>query len=146
MRSQAPTVDLYRLDVAVHELAHWFAWNACGFGISPRKVQVYGRGEGAGGRVHIGRRKARDESQARGYLVGLLAGREADLRSRQETGREFYEYTCRGDLVSFQELRTHEWTVGVSDAEYRRAARDLVNARWAEITGLALRLAERGRL
>lgn len=140
------SVDPYRLDVAVHELAHWFAWRHAGFTIAIRHIRVRGYGEGAEGNVHIGRRPIRTAEQARGYLTGLLAGREADLRSRDETGREFYEYTCRGDLETFQKFRGREWTAGVSDEEFRRAARALVDASWSQITVLAPRLASRGYL
>lgn len=137
-------IDPYRLVVAAHELGHLIAWQRAGLHIN--EIRVLGTGEQAEGYVDLGRQRIRDADQARGYLVGLLAGREAGNRWCEQAGMRHHEHTCADDMRSFQRLRRHELARHFTDTALRHDAWALVLAQWEQITRLAPRLARHGWL
>ncbi|MCP2242728.1 hypothetical protein [Lentzea aerocolonigenes] len=137
-------IDPYRLAVAVHELGHLIAWQRAGLHIN--EIRVFGTGERAEGYVDLGRQRIRDTDQARAYLVGLLTGREAEVRWCELSGMRHHDYTSEPDMRSFRRLRRHKLARHLTDAELRHDARALVRAQWEQITRLAPRLARCGWL
>jgi hypothetical protein len=137
-------LDPRRLEVAAHELGHLIAYQHAGLAV--RAIRITGRGEDARGAVRLDPRGARTAEQARGYLVGLLAGRVAALRWCHEHGPQFREHVARTDRALYREFRRHPWVREVPDAHFQAAAHDLIHAHWSHITRQASRLAREGRL
>jgi hypothetical protein len=137
-------IDPQRLCVAAHELGHYIAWRKAGIRI--KSIRVAGTGTSVAGNVHIGRQKLGSPKQAHAYLVGILAGPEADQRWCQHNGLTVHQHTWAADMDSFAECRKHEWTRRTPDIEFRAAARRLVAANWREVVRLAPQLAQRGHL
>lgn len=138
-------LDPQRLRVAAHELGHYLAWQAADLDI--QRIYVAGTGVEAHGKVRIRRQKVRDPEQARAYLVGMLAGREADIRWCEHNDLEWHEHTSNGDMKAYRSLhRRIDWVRDVTDREFRAEAHRFIVANWSKITRLAPKLAERGRL
>lgn len=137
--------DPDRLRVAVHELGHAVAWKIAA-NTTPTAIRVFGHGITAHGYVHVDA-AVHTVDDARGYLAGLLAGREAALRWCEENGLAHPEWTCSSDVSSFrQQRRDYELCRQVSTADARATARRIVRTHWALIVRLAPRLARAGRI
>jgi hypothetical protein len=137
-------LDPLRLVVAAHELGHALTWAAAGMPIV--KIWVDGYGEQAHGYVRLDRKKLKDAAEARDYLVGMLAGRAADIRWCDEHGLTHHEYTCADDLASFRKSRKHPWVRDIPDSEFYTAARIVVRQHWPQICRLAPRLSRHGSI
>lgn len=136
--------DPQRLHVAHHELGHYTTWYALGFNIV--EIRVQGHGEDTDGYVSLGRPRLATPERVRAYLVGLLAGRESDLRYCTQTGAKFREYHSSSDLRVFRRLHRHRWARDTTASELRAEACAAVRGNWDRIERLAVRLAERGTL
>lgn len=138
--------DPWRLGVAIHELGHWFAWKDLP-GTRIVRVRVTGTGRDAEGRVTVKWPTNDAGATDRGYLVGLLAGAEADRLHHERTGHPLRRDGWAHDLKAFTDCRrAHAPSRRWSESELRRDAHRLVLARWHEIQKLAPRLARTGRL
>jgi hypothetical protein len=141
-----PDIDLYRLQVATHELGHLVAWERLP-GARIVAVRVYGRGVNTEGHVEVDWPTAAPELD-HGYLVGLLAGREADRIFTNH--HPDFPYSDRGaahDLNLLRRIRrnhtpSRQWT----EHRLRTDAARLVRAHWDRIQRLAPYLARRGHL
>lgn len=136
--------DPQRLRVAAHELGHYLTWTQAGLPI--KTIWVAGRGDEAAGNVEVPRMTARDDTQYRAYVVGVLAGRQADMRWCREHDLEFHEYRFRSDMKVYRRLRRDHSVRDITDAELTTEARQIVNANWRHIIRLAPTLARRGHL
>jgi hypothetical protein len=139
------TVDPQRWKVAIHELGHYVVWSEL-----PKarivSVEVTGYGEDVTGCVRV--KWPRDTPELdRGYLVGLLAGREADRHQARLTRTRHDTSGCGHDLALFRRTRRlHPPSRAWSEQELRAEALCAVRARWAQIQRLAPILAHRGSL
>jgi hypothetical protein len=136
--------DPQRLRVAAHELGHYLTWTQAGLPI--KTIWVAGRGDEAAGNVEVPRMTARDDIQYRAYVVGVLAGRQADMRWCREHDLEVHEYRFRSDMKVYRRLRRDRRVRDVTDAELTAEARQIVNANWRRIIRLAPTLARHGHL
>jgi hypothetical protein len=139
-----PASDPQRLRVAAHELGHYLTWTQAGLPI--KTIWIAGRGDEAAGNVEVPRMTARDDTQYRAYVVGILAGRQADMRWCRENDLEFHEYRFRSDMRSFRRFRKKPYIRDVSNAELQAEARQVVNVNWPRIVRLTPTLARRGHL
>ncbi|WP_026425037.1 hypothetical protein [Actinokineospora inagensis] len=139
--------DPHRLAVAHHELGHYVVWNTLP-GVRIREVRITGRGSGVEGWVRVDWPDDDTEVIDRGYLVGLLAGREADRVHHRTPGTPAYrEAGCVHDMRAFRRARRlHAPSRALPEHRLRAEAERLVRARWDQITHLAPDLAARGRL
>lgn len=137
-------LDPIRLSVAAHELGHMVTWEHAGFRI--QTIRVTGRGTSTQGLVHVDRGLLRDPGEVRAWLVGLLAGREAEQRWCDQTGSAFIEAGSGEDLAQFRKWRRHEWARRLTERELRIEARQCIRTRWRQIVRLTPRLAHAGRL
>lgn len=138
-------MDPDRLRVAAHELGHAFAWHVADCA-NPTAIRVHGRGVGAHGYVNVAAH-VRTVDDARCYLAGLLAGREADMRWCEENDLAHRAQTCSTDLANFrQQRRNYDLCRQVSTAEARALARRIVRTHWRQIVRLTPRLARAGRI
>jgi hypothetical protein len=136
--------DPQRLRAAAHELGHAIAWHLTG--TTPTAIRVVGRGERAYGFVSV-QAEIHTVDDARAYLAGILAGREAGMRWCEENGLRHHEHTCLSDLAAFrQQRRDYDLCRRVSRADARALARRIVARHWPRIVRLAPRLARAGRL
>lgn len=134
---------LHRLLTAHHELGHAVVFQA--LGITVTGVEVINEAHGV--TTTDSDDPFATPEQTRAYLVGALAGREADLRWFDVYGYDgFDESSCADDLAYFRKHRRHEFVRDIPDSEFRSEARRLVRAHWGRITRLAPRLAERGAI
>jgi len=141
----ATYIDPHRLRVAAHELGHYLAWQDAG--ITPAAIVVEGYGEEAHGHVETGRTRLTTTEQASAYLVGLLAGREAELIWCTKYGLRYHPHTFdTGDGPRFRKLRRHKLVRAITDGEFQSGAQRLVQGHWPRIERLAPRLALRGHL
>lgn len=139
-----PAADPHRLAVATHELGHYVAWRGLR-GARLRHIRVTGRGTSSTGSVRF--RFPQGGDLNRGWLVGLLAGMEADLIHQHRTGHRIRTSGWAGDRALFKKtVRNHLPSRAWTETELRTAARRLLLAHWDEIEELAPRLAERGHL
>ena len=140
-------VDPVRLMVAAHELGHAAVWSATGMRVE--LIEVTGHGLRTQGTVQLAN-NARLSSAAdcRSYLVGMLAGREAEDRWCTVTGTRPVADGCADDRRAFGYMyrRRRPWGVTETRAELRAQARQLVRQHWPTIARLAPRLARRGSL
>jgi hypothetical protein len=140
-----PVSDPVRLHVAHHELGHYTAWEALGIGTT--EIRIWGYGDNTEGLVTPATPgRLRNQQECHNFLIGLLAGREADLRYCRRAGIRFREARSKADLRAFRRIHKHEWARGTDAGEFRTLARDLVHEHWGDIVRLAPKLAERGRL
>lgn len=137
-------LDPQRLRVAAHELAHYFGYLAANLDIVHVKVWDYGTR--AAGNVTTVERDPDNPGEYRAYLVGLLAGREADQLWCARNGLRYSDHTSTEDRSLFKKYRRDEWARGVSDAAFRAQARRLVLVNWRQITRLTPGLAEHGQI
>ncbi|PPK65767.1 hypothetical protein V5P93_000346 [Actinokineospora auranticolor] len=146
MTTQPPDLDPHRLQVAIHELGHYIAWRDLpGAGI--RAVRVTGHGRHTEGITTVDWPTDDNGALDHGYLVGLLAGREADLFHKPHSTIPYDPRGCAFDLGLFRRVRRrHQPSRQWSEHDLRASARALIRAHWAEIQRLAPRLARRGRL
>lgn len=141
-----PTLDPQRLHIAHHELGHWIAWNAYPT-VGTKDIQVWGYGRNAEGHVTPGTDgRLRNQQQCRDFLIGLLAGREADAYYCTRAGIRFNPTHSKADLRAFRRIHKHEWVRDVAATEFRTLAREIVHANWSHIVRLAPTLARRGHL
>ncbi|GLW95431.1 hypothetical protein [Actinokineospora globicatena] len=145
--SYEPAHDPHRLAVATHELGHFIVWSALP-GVHIEHVRVWGRGLATEGRVRVRWPKGDTEVIVRGYLVGLLAGREADrIHHDRPDAPRYREGGCAADMATFRRVRRqHEPSRLIPEAELRTEAARLIRANWARIERLALQLAARGHI
>jgi hypothetical protein len=136
--------DLNRMRVAAHELGHAIAWQVAP-NTTVTAIRVIGRGANAHGFVNVDA-DVRTVDDARGYLAGLLAGREAALRWCDENNLVHHEHTCASDRASFRQQRRYNLCRQVSPAEAKALARRIVRAHWRRILRLTPRLAHRGQI
>jgi hypothetical protein len=142
----SPSDDPWRLHCAAHELGHHLTWTALGF--STRSVHVTGSGDNVEGETRLTNEGNNLDTpqRCRDYLVGLLAGREADILWARHAGRPFRERHSASDLKVYRKIRRHAWAKDTSDHQFRTEATRLVRAHWNQIVRLAPQLAESGRL
>lgn len=141
-----PQLDPVRLHVAHHELGHKIAWDVLGVGT--QSIKVWGYGRNTEGAVVNGTadRLLRDPEECRSVLIGLLAGREADMHYCTQVGIRFNPTHSKADMQAFRRIHKHQWVRGIPVAELERLARTLILDHWADITRLAPLLAEQGHL
>jgi hypothetical protein len=136
-------VDARRLRVAMHELGHLTAWER----LDGRVVEVRLSRWSVGGHVRMDWPTNPTETNMRGYLVGALAGHEADLIWCERTGDRHDHGACAHDLTMYRNGRTaYRAARAWSDRDLHRAARDLVLANWTTMLPRAETLARKGRL
>lgn len=143
------TVDQRRLMVAIHEMGHALTWHRAGFQI--KTIRVRGRSNGTTGYVDLDNQPNRTPEEARDYLIGLLAGREAEHEWCRITGQSSDAYGSSTDLAIYRRYRKYDcanerWVAHLSDGEFRAAARKVINARWSQVVHLANQLAQHGRI
>jgi hypothetical protein len=86
-----------------------------------------------------------DPERARGYLVGIAAGRAAQVRMSEEHGVTPYSESWASDLVLIAQLRRrHPALASLTPAVLASAADALVRSRWSWIARNAHQLARRG--
>lgn len=136
--------DPWRLHCAAHELGHALAWRSLGFEV--RSTTVTGSGSSVSGETRLTNesKNLHNPQRCRDYLVGLLAGREADILWARHAGRPFRERHSSADLQVYRKIHRHEWVKDISDRELRCEATRLVKASWSQIVRLAPRLAQHG--
>jgi hypothetical protein len=142
-------MDRRRLMVAVHEMGHAIAWDHGGLTIEA--IRVTGRGHGTEGYVELEQRPLDLPTRLQNYLIGLLAGREADHKWCDITGETPDNYGSSTDMEVFRKFRKYDatetrWVTHLSDKELQAEARKIVTARWSQIVRLAETLAERGAI
>jgi len=138
--------DPWRLHCAAHELGHMLVWQASGFEVHSIAVDGYGSDVQGWTRLTKAGKNLFDQQRCRDYLVGLLAGREADIQWARHSGRPFRERHSKADLKTFRQIHRHWWMRGVPVEELRDQARAAVLDQWSSIVRLAPRLAARGEL
>ena len=138
--------DPWRLHCGAHELGHALTWRALGFEV--RSTTVTGSGSNVSGETRLANesKNLHNPQRCRDYLVGLLAGREADILWAKHAGRPFRERHSSGDMQVYKKIRRHEWVKDIGDRELRREATRLVKANWSQIVGLTSRLAQHGKV
>ena len=142
-----PDLDPVRLIVAAHELGHAVVWSVTGMRVE--SIEVTGRGLGTNGCVVLANRAhLSSAADCRSYLLGMLAGSEAENRWCGTTGTRPTVDGCAHDRREFGYMyrRRRPWGVTESRAALRTQARQLVRAHWPAIARLAPRLALRGSL
>ncbi|AHH98292.1 hypothetical protein [Kutzneria albida] len=140
----APGDDPWRLHCAAHELGHMLVWQAFSFGIAG--VTVTGFGDQVEGWTHLtdqGKNLTSPE-RCRLYLVGLLAGREADMRWARHSRRPFQEKHSKWDLREFQRIHRHPWVCDITVNVLRAQAHDAIACHWPQIVRMAPSLARKG--
>jgi hypothetical protein len=139
-------IDPDRLRCAFHELGHVIGWRHAG--ITIKRVRVTGQGKHADGEVITGRQYMATVEQAEKYLIGLLAGPEAEIMWCALNKVRYQEHTAEGDMETLRKWRRNNphFPKAITTTKLCRAARSLVQAKWSEIEQLAPRLASRGRL
>ena len=145
-RAETGSEDPWRLHCAAHELGHHVVWTQLGFEVT--QVAVTGRGRDVEGQTRLsdGAKNLTSPDRCRDYLIGLLAGREADIRWARHTGRRYRECHSQGDLAVYRQVRRHEWVRDLSDRQLRDQAKRLVAAEWARIVRLTPQLARDGHI
>lgn len=139
-------LDPGRAQVAAHELGHLVVWEQVP-GARIVAIRVRGRGDHSGGYVQVNWPKHDTPDLVHGYLVGMMAGRAADLIWCELSGRRHDPYTCADDVAAVRTARRrHEPSRQWSESELARQATQLVRARWGRIVRLVPRLARTGRL
>lgn len=133
------------LEAAAHELGHVAGFRAAQIAIQEVRV---GRDASWVLVDHTEERAAlRDPARARGYLIGILAGRSAQVRWCEERGRVPNDSSWGGDLTLVAKLRRRSLaTKGLTHGELSRAADALVRVRWPWIVRNVPKLARSGRL
>lgn len=136
--------DPWRLHCAAHELGHQIVWTTLGFTV--RSTTITGGGSNVEGTTRLANESKNLHSPQRchDYLVGLLAGREADILWARHAGRPFQERHSVEDLRAYRKIRRHEWAKGTSDRQFRGEATRLVRAHWKRIVQLTPQLAQHG--
>jgi hypothetical protein len=135
----------YRLATAAHEAGHYVVWRAGGVEIH----QVYIREQATGTTGYTETELYRLESpeQARSCLLGLLAGRAAQVRWCEERG-----LVTPGDEHWAEDMRRVQVMIrdphaaGLSTTVLALESARLVRAHWADVVAVARRLDRRGRL
>lgn len=143
----APELDPVRLMVAAHELGHAIVWSATGMRVE--FIEVTGHGRATQGCVRLANRaRLSSAADCRSYLVGMLAGHEAEIRWCAATDTRPIADGCAEDRREFAYMyrRRRQWGVTDARAALRTQARHLVRAHWPTIARLAPRLAHRGSL
>lgn len=143
----AQELDPVRLMVAAHELGHAVVWSATGMRVE--SIAVTGHGRDTEGRVRLAdRAHLSNAADCRGYLLGMLAGREAEIRWCEATSTRPIADGCAEDRREFGYMyrRRRQWGVTDTRAALRTQARHLVRAHWPTIARLTPRLAHRGSL
>jgi hypothetical protein len=141
----APDLDPMRMMVAAHELGHAVVWLVTGTRVV--SIEVTGRGRGTEGTVQlVASDRLTTVDDCRSYLLGILAGREAEDRWYQATDTRPVLDGCAHDRRAFDHINRRPWGVTESRAELRHQARQLVRQHWPTIARHAPRLARRGRL
>lgn len=136
-------IDPALLTVAAHELGHAFAHKAAGIKVT--KIAVSGVGDDARGQVRTQVIEDPTDAQVEGWLVGFLAGREADHLWCDSHGLHLRGKSrfCT-DMSLWQEHRRLAPKLTESRASAR--ARRIVLDHWSEIVHLAPALAVNGRI
>lgn len=136
--------DPWRLHCAAHELGHMLVWQANGFDITG--ITVTGHGSDVEGATLLTQesKSLHTPDRCRLYLVGLLAGREADIRWAKHVGRPFRERHSGHDLRAFRDIHRHEWVCGIPAGELRAQAGIAVAGLWGQILMMAPILARKG--
>jgi hypothetical protein len=148
MNRAVTTVDSERLLVAAHEMGHAVAWHTTGFQIV--EIRVSGH-VFPNGYVRIADREHTTPELARDYIIGLLAGREAEHQWCDLTGQSPSDSGSSADLDVYRKYRKYDaqhdrFTTHLTDRQLRVAARKVVTAHWPRIERLAPQLAERGAI
>jgi len=141
-----PDLDPARLQCAVHELGHLTVWEALP-GVRVNGVWVKGHGlRRVHGCVDVAIPDNSPELD-RGYLVGVLAGREADRIFCDLTNARHDPRTCSYDMANFRRTRRrHKPSRRWSETELAREARGIIRANWSTVLRRATQLARRGSL
>jgi hypothetical protein len=143
-------LDLRRVQCAAHELGHLIVWEQVP-GARIGRVRVSGRGTHVNGYAEVSwtpqSKPDLVREQDHGYLLGMMAGREADLIWCELTGVRHDPSTCADDLAAVRKARrrhapSRQW----SERELATSARQLVRARWGRIERLLPKLARTGHL
>ncbi|SDD94892.1 hypothetical protein [Actinokineospora iranica] len=138
-------LDPDRLNVAFHEIGHLTVWETLP-GARVLAVKVTGKGNGTEGLVHMRWPKNAPEID-RGYLVGRLAGSEADRLRCDQTGDRPDTAGWGHDMADFRRVRRqHEPSRQWTEAELRAEARRLLLAQLPRAQRRALQLARYGHL
>jgi hypothetical protein len=124
---------------AAHELGHGIAMREAGFSVSTLRVFTFM----GGGRCELENEWAHDDSQMRGWLVGLMAGFAAEdyYRAQRGLGRAS-RLAATFDFDTFHSRCEDLITEGAALAE----AHSLLLAHWGELESLVPVLAEAGRM
>lgn len=137
-------IDPQRLQRAVHEVGHYLVWRELP-GARIRQVRLT-RG---GGHVDVDWPSGDTPALVQGYLVGMIAGREADkVWCARTTGVWHDPATCAQDMAAIRKAqRRHRPSRQWTDSELAtEAQRRLLRVGWGEIERLARSLARTGRL
>jgi hypothetical protein len=137
--------DPHRLAVSAHEAGHAVIWKAAGFTIVD--LWVTGHGPRAHGYTELDGKKCATADEFAAYLVGLLAGREAEARWCDANRlRVDLDDHCAIDMKRFRKGRKERGVRHITDDQFKDRAAKLVIDNWRKIETLAPRLCERGRV
>lgn len=81
--------------------------------------------------------------QWRAWLVGCMAGWEAEVMWAARHGGRVSRRTCQADFANFRKDRRR---IGLSQSAARYAARSIVRSSWPDVERLVPQLAREGRL
>lgn len=140
-------LDEVRLMVAAHELGHAIVWTVTGMRVDA--IKVTGHGRATEGTVSLAdHARLRCTADCHSYLVGMLAGREAEILWCDATNTQPVADGCAQDLREFAYMyrRRRPWGVTESRAALRIQARRLVRVHWRSIVRLTPILARSGHL
>ena len=142
-RNGHPEIDPELLLIATHELGHAIVWKAGGLHIKSIRVRK-GWCSNSAVELDLGKTTWTPET-GRIYLVGMLAGREADAYWCEITGQRHNERHSADDMAAFHRYRRQTtWAKGTPERPFRAEARAAVQEHWSTIERLAPQLASRG--
>lgn len=136
--------DPDRQRAAAHELGHTFVWKAYGFPVV--RTEITGHGHQVGGGTILGKHRLPNTGRAHKFLIGLLAGGEAERLWCELNAVRYSERSEEGDMEHFQGFCRDNPTLRVNVRRLRGIAGQVVRRRWEQIERLIPELAAHGKL
>nr|WP_042190903.1 hypothetical protein [Kibdelosporangium sp. MJ126-NF4]CEL19682.1 hypothetical protein [Kibdelosporangium sp. MJ126-NF4]CTQ94518.1 hypothetical protein [Kibdelosporangium sp. MJ126-NF4] len=140
-------LDPHRLQAAAHELGHLRVWRAAGITVAYAKIT--GHGPDVSGRAHTGRQTLTTLDQARAYLVGLLAGEQAEIIWCDQNGTRYNDTAAVGDMERYHTFRRRYHATlppSFTLTDLKRDAAAAVRKQWRAIERQIPTLARNGRI
>jgi hypothetical protein len=133
------------VQVAAHELGHWEVWKGLP-GARVVRVRIWGSPTNPEGHTEMDWSRAGEDCD-RGFLVGLLAGEEADKLWARATHRPRMRSGSSHDMAAFRDVRRkHKPSRQWSESHLRSEAQRLLIARWDDLVQRVPKLARTGHL